>query len=189
MVTREEAFTILKKYNSSENLIKHALSVESVMRRFAEHFNEDVEYWGIVGLLHDIDYELYPEEHCKVAPRLLKENNIEDSMIRAIVSHGYLLCSDVEPILPMEKVLYTIDELTGLITATALMRPSLSLDDLKVKSVMKKWKTKGFSQGVDRDLITKGCEMLNMQLNEVITLSIEGMRSIAPSLGFKTLDN
>ena len=187
MKSREEAFAILKKYNSSENLIRHALSVESVMRNFARHLNEDVEYWGIVGLLHDIDYEMYPEQHCKIAPKLLKENGFDDQFIHAVVSHGYQICCDVEPVLPMEKVLYTIDELTGLITATALMRPSRSLDDLKVKSVMKKWKTKGFSQGVDRDLILQGCSMIPMELSEVITLSIEGMRTIQQQLGFNTL--
>ncbi len=184
MITREEAFSIYRTYNNSQTLLKHALSVEAVMRRFGEYYNEDVEYWGIVGLLHDIDYEKYPDEHCKKAPALLKEHNISDDMIHAIVSHGWGICCDVKPELQMEKVLYTIDELTGLITATALMRPSLSLSDLGVKSVMKKWKTKGFSQGVDRDLILGGCEMLNIELNEVISLSIEGMRTISTELGF-----
>ena len=184
MITREEAFSLYSTYNSSATLLKHALSVEAVMKRFAQYYEEDVEYWGIVGLLHDIDYEKYPDEHCKKAPSILREHNISEDMIHAIVSHGWGLCSDVEPISIMEKVLYTIDELTGLITATALMRPSNSLSDLGVKSVMKKWKTKGFSQGVDRDLILGGCEMIGLDLSEVITLSIEGMRPIAKELGF-----
>ncbi len=186
MITREEALAIYSTYNNSENLLKHALSVEAVMRRFAKYYDEDVEYWGIVGLLHDIDYEKYPEEHCKMAPQLLQKHNISDDMIHAIVSHGWGICSDVEPELIMEKVLYTIDELTGLITATALMRPSRSLQDLGVKSVMKKWKTKGFSQGVDRELILQGCTMINMELNEVISLSIEGMRTVSTELGFES---
>ena len=184
MITRDEAFSIYSTYNSSATLLKHALSVEAVMRRFATYFHEDEEYWGIVGLLHDIDYEKYPEEHCKMAPVLLKEHNIDDDMIHSIVSHGWGLCCDVEPISIMEKVLFTIDELTGLISATALMRPSNSLSDLGVKSVMKKWKTKGFSQGVDRDLILRGCEMINLELSVVIELTIEGMRTISDKLGF-----
>ncbi len=184
MISREKALEIYSIYNSSENLLKHALSVEAVMRRFAEYYNEDVEYWGIVGLLHDIDYEKYPDEHLKIAPILLREHGISEEMIHSIVSHGWGICSDVEPLHIMEKVLYTIDELTGLITATALMRPSLSLSDLGVKSVVKKWKTKGFSQGVDRLLIQKGCNMLHLERNEVISLTIEGMRRVSKELGF-----
>ncbi|NCB01113.1 MAG: HDIG domain-containing protein [Spirochaetia bacterium] len=184
MITREEAFSIYTTYNSSPTLLKHALSVEATMKRFALYYKEDVEYWGIVGLLHDIDYEKYPQEHCKMAPVILRKHNIEEEMIHSIVSHGWGLCSDVEPVSTMEKVLYTIDELTGLISATALMRPSKSLSDLEVKSVMKKWKTKGFSAGVDRDLILGGCKMLNLELSEVISLTIEGMRSIAKELDF-----
>lgn len=186
MITREEAISIYSTYNTSANLLKHALSVEAVMRRFAEYYNEDANYWGIVGLLHDIDYEKYPDEHLTMAPVLLREHSISEEMIHSIVSHGWGICSDVEPVHIMEKVLYTIDELTGLITATALMRPSNSLSDLGVKSVMKKWKTKGFSQGVDRDLILKGCKMLNLELNEVIQLSIEGMRNVSKELGFSS---
>lgn len=182
IMTRDEAVAIYKTYNTSENLYRHALAVEAVMRRFAEELGHDSEYWGIVGLLHDIDYEQYPEQHCQKAPELLLPHGVSDDMIHAIVSHGWTICSDVEPVHEMEKVLFTIDELTGLITATALMRPSRSLMDLEVKSVKKKWKTKGFSAGVDRDLIEKGASMLGMELATVIQLSIEGMRTIADQL-------
>ncbi len=185
MLQREEALTLLRKYNKAENLINHALSVEAVMRRFAEHYGEDAEYWGLIGLLHDIDYEMYPDQHCQKAPELLSEGGVDEQTIRAIVSHGWGICSDVEPVKTVEKVLYTIDELTGLITATALMRPSKSLHDLTVKSVNKKWKTKGFSAGVDRALIQKGCDMLPMEKNEVIQLSIEGMRTVAKEIGLE----
>lgn len=185
MIDREQALALLRTYNKAENLINHALSVEAVMRRFAEHYGEDAQYWGLIGLLHDIDYELYPDQHCQMAPALLEKGGVDQEMIRAIVSHGWGICSDVEPVKKVEKVLYTIDELTGLITATALMRPSKSLHDLSVKSVIKKWKTKGFSAGVDRDLIQKGCDMLPMERNEVIQLSIEGMRTVAAEIGLE----
>lgn len=181
-MTREEAITLYRQYNTSDSLYKHALAVEAVMRRFATELGHDPDYWGIVGLLHDIDYEQYPEEHCKKAPELLSNAGVSDDIIHAVVSHGWTICSDVEPEHPMEKVLFTIDELTGLITATALMRPSRSLLDLEVKSVKKKWKTKGFSAGVDRDLIAKGSEMVGMELDSVIRLTIEGMRKIAAEL-------
>jgi putative nucleotidyltransferase with HDIG domain len=183
VISREEALILYKRYNSSESLFKHALAVEAVMRRFAQELKEDADYWGIVGLLHDIDYGLYPEDHLKMAPRLLSEAGIDESFIHSVVSHGWTLCSDVEPTHIMEKVLFTIDELTGLITATALMRPSRSLMDLTYSSVMKKWKTKGFSVGVNRELIASGAALLDMTLEQVITLTIEGMRSIASELG------
>jgi predicted hydrolase (HD superfamily) len=152
------------------------------MRRFAVELGYDPDYWGIVGLLHDIDYEQYPEEHLQHAPQMLSDAGVSEEMIHAVLSHGWTLCSDVKPEHPMELVLFTIDELTGLITATALMRPSKSLMDLEVKSVKKKWKTKGFSAAVDRDLIAKGAQMLEMDLSQVIQLSIEGMRSVAAEL-------
>ena len=181
-MTRDEALSLYKRYNTSDSLYKHALAVEAVMRRFAQELGHDSDYWGVVGLLHDIDYEQYPDQHCKKAVELLNDAGVSDDIIHAVVSHGWTLCSDVEPVHPMEKVLFTIDELTGLITATALMRPSRSLMDLEVKSVKKKWKTKGFSAGVDRELIAKGAEMMGMELNTVIQLTIEGMRSIAEQL-------
>jgi putative nucleotidyltransferase with HDIG domain len=181
-MTRKEALDLYRRYNASESLYRHALSVEAVMRRFAEELGHDPDYWGIVGILHDIDYELYPEEHLRKAPAMLREAGVSEDVIHAVVSHGWTLCSDVEPVHEMEKVLFTIDELTGLVTATALMRPSKSLMDLEVKSVMKKWKTKGFSAGVNRDLIAQGAQMIGMPLDRVIVLTIEGMRSIAAQL-------
>mgnify|MGYP001076455210 CR=1 FL=1 len=182
MITREEAIALYKQHNSSESLFRHALAVEAVMRRFADEFGHDADYWGIVGLLHDIDYERYPDQHLQKAGEMLTDAGVPEEMIHAVLSHGWTICSDVEPEHQMEKVLFTIDELTGLITATALMRPSKSLMDLEVKSVKKKWNTRGFSAGVDRDLIAKGALMLDMELHQVIQMTIEGMRSIAKEL-------
>ncbi|NLV83077.1 MAG: HDIG domain-containing protein [Spirochaetales bacterium] len=182
-ITREAALSLYQRYNKAQHLLRHALSVEAVMRRFAQELGEDADYWGIVGILHDIDYELYPEEHLIHAPAMLRDAGISEEMIHAILSHGWTICSDVEPTLLMEKVLFTIDELTGLIMATALMRPSRSVADLEVSSVKKKWKTKGFSAGVDRDLIAKGAEMLGMELDRVIQLTIEGMRTVSHQIG------
>ena len=183
MKTRDESLEVWKKYNSSDALLRHAYAVESVMRYFAEKAGEDPDYWGQVGLLHDIDYEKWPEEHCKKAPELLRENGYDDAFIHAVCSHGFGLCSDVEPELQMEKVLYTIDELTGLVTAAAYMRPSHSVMDMEVKSVKKKFKDKGFAAGVNRDVIQGGCEKLGMPLDEVISYTIEGMRNVHEALG------
>ncbi|AEF17934.1 MULTISPECIES: HDIG domain-containing metalloprotein [Thermoanaerobacterium] len=185
LINRDEAYKLLKDYNKSESLITHALAVEAVMRHFAELFGEDEEKWGIVGLLHDLDYEMYPNEHCKKVREILKERGWPEEYIHAIESHGWKLCSDVEPVHKMEKVLYTIDELTGLITATALMRPSKSILDLEVKSVKKKWKQKSFAAGVNRDVIEEGAKMLNMDLDKVIEETIIGMRSVADEIGLK----
>ncbi len=182
--TREEAFELLKKYNKSESLINHALAVEAVMRHFAELFEEDVEKWGIIGLVHDLDYEMYPDKHCEKTKEILEEVNWPEDYIRAIMSHGWEICTDVEPIEKMEKVLYTIDELTGLINATALMRPT-GISDMKVKSVKKKWKDKSFAAGVNREIIAKGAEMLGMDLNEVIAETIEGMKKVSKEIGLK----
>ena len=176
---------MLRKYNSSDSLIKHALAVEGVMRHFAGLFGEDVDKWGIIGLVHDLDYEMYPEEHCKKVRSILKEENWPESYIRAIVSHGWKLCSDVEPVERMENVLYAIDELTGLINATALMRPSKSVMDLEVKSVVKKMKSKGFAAGVNREVIIEGVQRLNMELNQAIDETIKGMRKVAEEIGLK----
>ncbi|HHV27542.1 hydrolase [Anaerosalibacter bizertensis] len=184
--TREEAYELLKKYNKNESLIRHALAVEAVMLHFAELFNEeDKEKWGIIGLVHDLDYEMYPEEHCKKTREILIEENWPEDYIRAIESHGWKICSDVEPLETMEKVLYATDELTGLITATALMRPSKSILDLKVKSLKKKWKSKGFAAGVNREVIAEGAEMLGMDLNEVMEETIKGMQKVADEIGLK----
>lgn len=163
---RDEAFELLKEYNQNESLIRHALAVEAVMLHFAELFGEeDKEKWGIIGLVHDLDYEMYPAEHCKKVREILTERNWPEDYIRAIESHGWKLCTDVEPVERMEKVLYAIDELTGLIAATALMRPSKSILDLEVKSVKKKWKQKGFAAGVNREVIEEGAKMLGMELD------------------------
>lgn len=183
MKTRDEALALLRQYNDNDALLKHAYAVEAVMRRFAARFGEDVEYWGLVGLLHDIDYQKWPEEHLQVAPRLLRDAGFDEAFVRAVCAHGYGLCSDVKPELPVEKTIYTIDELTGLITAAALMRPSRSVTGIEVKSVKKKFKDKHFAAGVNRDVILAGCEMLGLPLDEVIAESIEGMRDVHEALG------
>lgn len=183
MLTRQEAFNLLQKYNRSENLIKHALAVEAVMRYFARQLGEDEDYWGNVGLLHDLDYELYPEEHCHKSKEILEQEGVSEDIIHAVISHGWNICTDVEPTRRMEKVLYTIDELTGLITATVYMRPSRSILDLEVKSVKKKFKTPSFAAGVNRELITEGAAMLDMDLDTVIKWTIEGMKEAASELG------
>lgn len=176
--TREEAFALLKEFNSEEHLINHGLAVEAVMKRFAKEFGEDENYWGTVGLLHDLDYEKWPEQHCIKTGELMRERNIDEAFIHAVMSHGYGLCCDVKPELKMEKVLYTIDELTGLITAAALMRPSKSTLDLEVKSLNKKFKDKAFAAKIDRNVIKGGAEMLEMPLNDVMQIAIEGMRTL-----------
>lgn len=183
--SREEAWVILTEYNQDEHLINHALAVEGVMRHFASLYNEDENKWGIIGLLHDLDYEKYPEEHCKKVIEIMKEKEFDEDLIRAVVSHGYGLVSDVKPESDLEKVLYTIDELTGLINATAIMRPSRSVLDLNLKSVKKKFKSKGFAAGVNRDVIANGCELLGKSLDEVIEESIEGMKNVAEEIGLK----
>lgn len=184
--TRDEAFELLKKYNSDDSLIRHALTLEAVMLHFAEVFDEpDKEKWGIIGLIHDLDYEMYPEQHCKKVREILMEHNWPEDYIRAVQSHGWGICSDVEPVERMEKVLYTVDELTGLITATALMRPSKSIMDLKVKSVKKKWKQKSFAAGVNREVIKKGAQLLDLELDFIIDETIKGMQKVAEEIGLK----
>jgi len=183
--TREAAFELLKTYNQSESLIKHALAVEGVMRYCARKRNADEEKWGVVGLIHDLDYEKYPDEHCKKTEEILKANDWPGEYIRAVVSHGYGICTDVEPQSEMEKVLYAIDELTGLVVTTALVRPSKSVLDMKPKSVKKKWKDKRFAAGVDRSIIEKGAEMLGVQVSDLITDTIMGMREVADDIGLR----
>lgn len=184
--TRKRALELLKEFNREENLIKHALAVEAVMLHFAELFDEeDKEKWGIVGLIHDLDYEMYPEQHCKKVREILEERNWPEDYIRAVESHGYKICSDVKPEHRMEKVLYTVDELTGLIVACVLVRPSKSVLDLKLKSVKKKWKDKSFAAGVNRDVIKKGAQMLEMDVEEVIQETIKGMQKAADKLGLR----
>ena len=181
--TRDEAFALVREYIASENLIAHVIAVEAVMRHMARKLGEDEEKWGIIGLAHDIDYEKFPELHCKKSPEILKAAGWPDEYIHAVVSHGWQLCSDVEPTERMEKVLYAIDELTGLVVATALMRPSKSLSDLEARSVLKKWKNERFAAGVKRPVIEKGAAMLGVGLEELITDTIEGMRSVAKEIG------
>lgn len=183
--TRAEAFDLLKKYNQNDSLIKHALAVEGVMRYIARKKGEDEQKWGVIGLIHDLDYEQFPEQHCRKSEEILRENNWPDEYIRAVVSHGWGICTDVRPESEMEQVLYAIDELTGLVVTTALVRPSKSVMDLKAKSVKKKWKDKRFAAGVDRSIIEKGVEMLGVDLTELITDTIMGMREVADEIGLK----
>jgi len=182
---RDEALALLKDYNKNERLIKHALAVEAVMRYGARKRGEDEEKWGIIGLVHDLDYEQFAEQHCHKTEEILRSHNWPDDYIHAIVSHGWGICTDVEPQSEMEKILYAIDELTGLVVATALVRPSKSVMDMKVKSVRKKWKDKSFAAGVNRDVIQKGAEMLGVELGELIEDTIMGMREVADEIGLK----
>ena len=181
--TYDEALSLLKEFNKSDSLIKHAYAVEGAMRYIARTMGEDEEKWGIIGLVHDLDYELFPEHHCKKSQEILEERGWPKEYIRAVISHGWGICSDAEPQTNLEKVLYTIDELTGLIVAVALVRPSKSVTDLEAKSVMKKWKDKAFAAGVNRSVIEKGSIMLDMELRDLITLTITGMREVTDKIG------
>lgn len=181
-MTREDALTLLKKYNESEALINHGKAVEAVMKAFARYYNEDENYWGNVGLLHDLDYEKWPEQHCVKTEELLKEENVDEKFIRAICSHGWKICTDIEPKLQMEKVLYTIDELCGLINATALMRPT-KMEGMGVKSVKKKFKTASFAAGVNRDVIEDGAKLMGMELSQIMEIAIKAMSDAASDIG------
>jgi putative nucleotidyltransferase with HDIG domain len=183
--TREEAYGLLTEYNENDNLIKHALAVEGVMRYCARKRGEDEEKWGIIGLIHDLDYEQFPEDHCRKTAEILEENNWPEDYIRAAISHAWGTYSDVEPQTELEKVLYAVDELTGLVAASALVRPTKSVLDMKASSVKKKWKDKRFAAGVDRSIIEKGAEMLGMELTELIDDTIMGMREVAEEIGLK----
>ena len=178
-ITREQAMSLLKEYNKDAFHIQHALTVEGVMRWYAKElgYGEDEEYWAITGLLHDIDFELYPEEHCRKAPELLEKAGVGEDMIYSICSHGYGICSEQEPRHQMEKVLFAADELTGLIWSAALMRPSKSVMDMEVKSLKKKFKDKRFAAGCSRDIIRQGAEMLGWELDELFDKTIQAMRS------------
>lgn len=182
-LTRQEALDLLRKYNKESFHILHGLTVEGVMRWYAEEegFGEDQEYWGQVGLLHDIDFELYPEEHCKKAPELLREAGVSEDMIHSVCSHGYGLCSDVEPEHQMEKILFAADELTGLIWAAAKMRPSKSVMDMEVSSLKKKFKDKRFAAGCSRDVIKDGAERLGWTLEELMEKTIRPFWPCAPA--------
>jgi predicted hydrolase (HD superfamily) len=181
----EQALTLLRKYVKSESLLKHAFAVEGVMRYMARKAGDDEEKWGIVGLVHDLDYEMYPEQHCKMTEKILRENKWPEDYIRAVLSHGWGLVTDIEPISKLEKTIYAVDELTGLITTSALVRPSGSVLDMEARSVRKKWNDKRFAAGVDRSVIEKGAEMLGVSLDELITDCIIGMREVAEEIGLK----
>ena len=183
--TREDAIQLLKEYNQNESLIKHAMAVEGVMRHFARKRGEDEEKWGIVGIVHDLDYERFPEQHCRKTEEILRGRNWPEEYIRAVVSHGWGICTEVKPESDMEKVLFAVDELTGLVTTSALVRPSKSVLDMEASSVKKKWKDKRFAAGVDRSIIEKGAAMLGMDLSALITETIQGMREVAEDIGLK----
>lgn len=177
-ITRDQAYALLTRYNHEPFHIQHALTVEGVMRWYANELGhaDEADFWGIVGLLHDIDFEQYPDQHCQVAPQLLQEGGVGEEMIHAIVSHGYGLCSDVQPQLEMEKVLFATDELTGLIGAAARMRPSRSVSDMELSSLKKKFKDKKFAAGCSRDVIRQGADMLGWTLDELLEKTILAMR-------------
>lgn len=183
--TREEAYALLCEYNKQESLIRHGLAVEAVMRYFAEKSGEDIEKWGVIGLCHDLDYEQFPDQHCTMTRKILGEQNWPESNIRAIVSHGWGICSDTEPIEYLEKVLFATDELTGLITACVYVRPSKSILDLTAKSVMKKWNTRMFAAGANREVIAQGAEMLGIKVEELVEETIIAMQKRAEVIGLK----
>lgn len=177
-IDRERAKDTLKKYNHEPFHIQHALTVEAVMRWFAEKlgYHDEADFWAAVGLLHDVDFEMWPDEHCKKAPELLNEAGFDEDLIHAVCSHGYGICSDVEPTHPMEKVLFAVDELTGLIGAAAKMRPSKSCQDMKLSSLKKKFKDRKFAAGCSRDIISVGAERLGWALDELLTQTLEAMK-------------
>ncbi len=177
-VTREQAWELLKKYNTEPFHRHHAVTVEGVMRYYAEKIGEDVDFWGICGLLHDVDFGQWPEEHCKKAPELLAEIDAPEEMVHAICSHGYGICVDVEPSCEMEKFLFAADELTGLIGAAIILRPSHSCKDMDVKSVKKKFKDKHFAAGCSRDIIQQGADMLGWELTDLFQTVLEAMQSL-----------
>lgn len=183
--TREVALALLKRYNENDALIKHALAVEAVMRYAARKRGEDEEKWGVIGLVHDLDYEKFPEEHCRKTEEILRENDWPEEYIRAVLSHGWEICTDVEPQTDVEKTLYAMDELTGLVAATALVRPSRSVLDVKPKSVKKKWKEKSFAAGVNRDVIEKGAAMLGTDVQQLIEDAIAAMQEVADDIGLR----
>jgi predicted hydrolase (HD superfamily) len=181
--TREEALALLKEYNKTDSLLKHAYAVEGVMRYMARKHGEEEQKWAIVGLIHDLDYERFPQQHCKKTREILQEREWPEEYIQAAVSHGWGLCVDEEPITLMAKTLYAMEELTGLITAAALVRPSRSVSDMEAKSVMKKWKDKSFAAGVNRPVIEKGAEMLGVELRDLVEDAIMGMREVREQIG------
>lgn len=183
--SREDALKLLKEHTRTDNLLKHAYAVEAVMRYMARKAGEDGEMWGVIGLVHDLDYEEFPEQHCTKTREILEQHGWPEEYIRAVVSHGWGQCSDVKPESLLEKTLYAVDELTGLVAASALVRPSRSVLDLTTKSVMKKWKSPAFAAGVDRSVITRGAEMLGVEVTDLVEDTIMGMREAAEDLGLK----
>jgi len=188
MPSRDAGLALLKTYNSNNALIQHAMAVEAAMRYLARQKDQDEALWGLVGLIHDLDYEQFPDQHCHKTAEILRSEGWPELIVRAVLSHGWKLCTDVEPISEMEKTLYAVDELTGLIAATALVRPSKSIHDVKVKSVKKKWKAKAFAAGVNREIIQAGADMLNMDLSTLIEQTIAGMREAASDIGLQGID-
>jgi predicted hydrolase (HD superfamily) len=182
---REQAMELFRKYNKSESLLKHALSVEAVMRYMAAKAGENQDKWGIIGLIHDLDYEMYPEQHCIMTEKILRENSWPEEYIRAVLSHGWGLASDIEPHTLLERTIFAIDELTGLVATSALVRPSKSVLDMEARSVKKKWNDKKFAAGVDRSVIEKGAAMLGVSLDDLINDCIMGMREAAEAIGLK----
>jgi putative nucleotidyltransferase with HDIG domain len=183
--SRDEAWAILTDHVKSSSLISHALAVEAVMRHVARKRGADEELWGVIGLIHDVDYEEHPDEHLRHAPEILRRHGWPEECVRAVASHGWGSRTDVAPVTDMEKTLFTIDELTGLVAAAALIRPSRSVLDLPVKSVLKKWKDKAFAAGVDRKVIERGAALMEVPLEELIADTIEGMKAIAETIGLK----
>ena len=181
-LTREQAMGLLRKYNTEPFHIQHALTVEGVMRWFAQENGEDADFWGLCGLLHDVDFEKWPEQHCRKAPELLAEVNASAEMVHAICSHGYGICCDVEPTAQMEKILFAADELTGLIGAAARMRPSKSVMDMELSSLKKKFKDKKFAAGCSRDVIRTGADRLGWSLDELMEKTILAMRACEASV-------
>ena len=177
-ITREEAMELLKKYNKEEFHIRHGITVEQIMRYFARKYNENENYWGIVGLLHDIDYEIYPDEHCQKVAEMLKEINATEQLIKSICSHAYGICTEIEPEHKMEKILFAIDELSGLIWAVTKMRPSKSSKDMELQSLKKKYKDKKFAAGCSREIIAKGAELLGWELDELLQNTLEAMQEV-----------
>jgi putative nucleotidyltransferase with HDIG domain len=181
--TYEEARSLLNEFVKSDSLLKHSYAVEGVMRYMARKMGEDENKWAIIGLVHDLDYEAFPEQHCLKAQEILRERGWPEEFVRAVASHGWVICSDIEPQTNLEKVLYATEELTGLITAVAIIRPSRSVSDLEVKSVMKKWKDKSFAAGVNRSVIERGVAMMGVALPDLINDVIMGMREVSDRIG------
>lgn len=181
--TRQEALDLLLQYNETASLINHGKAVEAAMRHMARKADQDEEKWGIIGLIHDLDYEKFPEQHCQKTEEILRQHSWPEEYIRAVLSHGWGICTEVEPLSLLEKTLYTVDELSGFVTACALVRPSKSVADLEVKSVKKKWKQKSFAAGVQREIVERGAAMLGVSFDEITSDTITALRAEKDALG------